>query len=364
MGYAARMLEARFWSARFSKLAALTLSLLGCASRESVGSSAVGLVGAGVVNNPANKSLRFDILKFGLARFCHEMTRGGVPLRLSDDEPVLGRFFAASCQSQTIDEEQRKSFIVRYSGHGYAWTNVTGRVGFTTEGLVEYAPDFQMQDEAMYVYFLPRLVDPGTFQVTLVESDLARAGMSVARLDPAELGRHIVESQLRRGFTVIRYDTSGATDFGLGLVPKGERPFKPFIVKNSDKLSLANDRTEVQIGQQDYIGGFEVEDDGEALFLTLLVEGAAAVDVAVVPKFGAEQMIDAYVQNAGPQSLTAPARFIDKVPTGSLWQRAVAVPEGVYYVVADHSAALGATAPDASDGAAKIDYLIQLGDAP
>jgi hypothetical protein len=357
------MRKARFWPPRSCEFVAMAILLVGCPSRESVGTSAVGFVGAGVVNNPGNKSLRFDILKFGLERFCHEMTRGGAPLRLNDDEPVLGRFFAASCQSQTIDEEERKSFIVRYSGRGYAWTNVTGRVGFTTEGLVEYAPDFQMHDEAMYVYFLPRLVDPGTFRVTLVENDLARAGMSIARVDPAELGRRIVESQLRRGFTVIRYDASGETDFGLGLVPKGQKPFKPFIVKNSDKRGLANDRTEVQNGQQDYIGGFEVEDDGQALFLTLLVDGAAAVDVSLLPKFGAEQMIDAYVQNAGPRNLAAPARFTDRVAAGALWQRAVEVPAGVYYVVADHSSVLGATAPDAADGAAKVDYLIQLGDA-
>jgi hypothetical protein len=40
-----------------------------------------------------NKSLRFDMLKFGLDSFCHEMLKGGAPLKMADDEPVIGRFF-------------------------------------------------------------------------------------------------------------------------------------------------------------------------------------------------------------------------------------------------------------------------------
>src|SRR5262245_19528683 len=128
---------------------ALVLSFigLGCPSRESMGTRTVAVLGAGVVNNPGNKSLRFDMLKYGLERFCEEMRRGNAPLRLRDDEPVIGRFFADSCQSQVVDDEQRKSFVVQYQGRGYAWTNLTGRIGFTVQGLVEYAPDFQLHGD-------------------------------------------------------------------------------------------------------------------------------------------------------------------------------------------------------------------------
>src|SRR5262245_29023744 len=72
----------------------LSALLLGaCGNQESLGVSALSVVSAGVVNDPANKSLRFDLLKFGLERFCVEMQRRGAPLKLSDSEPVLGRFF-------------------------------------------------------------------------------------------------------------------------------------------------------------------------------------------------------------------------------------------------------------------------------
>src|SRR5688572_17032416 len=96
---------------RILAVAAFTLAAgsLGCPKSETLGASAVTILGSGVVNNPSNKSLRFDILKFGLERFCFEMLRRGAPLKMADDQPVIGRFFAESCTSQVIDDESRKS---------------------------------------------------------------------------------------------------------------------------------------------------------------------------------------------------------------------------------------------------------------
>src|SRR6478752_367397 len=107
----------RFFAAASSGAALGLLSALGaqatltsCAA--GVGSSAVRVLGAGVMNDPSNKSLRFDILKFGLDTFCSEMLKGGAPLKFGDDEPVVGRFFAESCDSQVLDDEAHKSFVV------------------------------------------------------------------------------------------------------------------------------------------------------------------------------------------------------------------------------------------------------------
>ena len=52
---------------------------------------------------------------------------------------------------------------------------------------------------------------------------------------------------------------------------------------------------------------------------------------------------------------------------GGLWQRFVNVEPGRYYLVIDNSAKLGKTAPDTSakdDAAAKVDYLVLVGDRP
>jgi hypothetical protein len=355
--------------ARFARLAPLSLaglSLLTSCSSESLGSRAVSVLGAGVINDPANKTLRFDILKFGLDTFCGEMLKGGAPLKFGDDEPVVGRFFAESCDSQVLDDEAHKSFVVQYTGKGYAWTNVTQRIGFSSRGVIEYATDFQLQDGAMYVYFRPRLIDGAGFQTTLVESALAQGGMAIAGVNPNDLGKHIVDSQLRRGFTVIRRDSSGSTDFALGLVPVGEQPLKPFEVKRTDKQILANERTEVHVGQQDYVGAFEVSDSNQALYLTVAIDGTPNADLLVVPKPVGDTLLDTYLHHAGGASLATQALLDDTATqSGGLWRRFVNLDPGRYYLVLDNSAQLGKTAPDTSakdDAAVKVDYLFLLGD--
>ena len=129
-------------SVGWALLALVSGASFGCASRESMGQRSLTILGAGVVNDPKNRSLRFDLLKFGLEQFCAEMSARGLALKMSDDEPVMGRFYATACNTQTLDEETRKSFVVQYAGSGFASSPQGGRVGFTTTGLVEYAPDF------------------------------------------------------------------------------------------------------------------------------------------------------------------------------------------------------------------------------
>jgi hypothetical protein len=354
---------------RFRTLAALLLGSLattGCPSKETLGASAIAVLGPGIVNNPKNKSLRFDILKFGLEQFCSEMTRRGTPLRLSDDQPVLGRFFAQGCQSQVIDDDRRQALVVQYNGEGFAWTNLTGRIGFKSAGILEYAPDFQMHEGAMYIYFRPRNVGATSFEMLSVESAAAKGGMAALGVDPNQLGKQIVTGQLERGFTVIRYGDDGETDFGLGLVPVGERPFRPFRIA-SDKRTLANDRTEVHAGQQDYVGGLEVTEDDQALYITMALDGSAAVDVFLVAQPVGAPMIERYVREPAPAQLAGPTLLAEPLVAGRDWKRYVHAPKGRYWLVVDHTPAIGPTAPPnaaGDDRAARVDYAVQVGDAP
>ena len=72
--------------------------------------------------------------------------------------------------------------------------------------------------------------------------------------------------------------------------------------------------------------------------------------------------------NAGGASLSSPALLDDTgSQAGGLWQRFVNVEPGRYYLVIDNSAKLGKSAPDTSakdDAAAKVDYLVLVGDRP
>lgn len=342
----------------------LALALGACGSRESIGDSSLRVLGAGVVNDPENKSLRFDILKFGLDRFCEEMLKTGTPLKLSDSEPVLGRFFADSCQSQVIDDETRKSFVLQYTGKGYAWTNVTGKMGFTSRGLVEYAPDFQLSDGALYVYFRPKAVDAAAFQLTSVDSGLVGVAAAAATVNPDELGRHVVDSQLKRGFTVIRYGSDGRTDFGLGFVAKGQKPFKPFEITTETKRILSNERTEVHLQTQDFVGPLSVTETGEALYVTLEVDGAPSVDYQIVPKALGDAMLDRFVRAAGPCPTLGPPLFEGTAEQGTRTHQPVPVPVGQYFLVLDNSSVLGRSQPPigaAGDHAARVDYAVMVG---
>lgn len=343
----------------------LLAALASCGSKEGFGLGAIDVLSAGVVNDPANKTLRFDLLRFGLSKFCQEMQKRGVPLKVADAQPVVGRFFATSCQSQVF-EDSRQSLVVRFAGRGYTWTNVTGRVGFETEGLVEYAPDFRMHNGAMYIYFQPQNVRESRFRTTLVESTLARAAGGLTGVNPNQMGLQIMDAQLKRGFTVIRYGGSGQMDFAMGLLPEGQTPSRPFQVQHVTHLMLENDRTEIQPGQQDYIGGFKIESEDEALYLTLKLEGAAAVDVLVVPKAAGDGMLARYTAAGGP-SIVQGAPLSEPLLTGQAWQRYVALAPGTYFLVIDHSAFLGRVAPQPrllDTGTARVDYLIQRGARP
>lgn len=333
-----------------------------CGNRETLGVSAMSVVSAGVLNDPANKTLRFELLTYGMDRFCVEMRRRGAPLKLADHEPVLGRFFADGCSSQIIDGAGRQSVVVRFSGTGYGHTPLTGRLGFRSDGLVEYAADFQLSAGSMYIYFRPRSVGQATFEPLLIESALVRAGLGAAGVDARAIGKDIIERQLARGFTVIRKSETGEVEFSPGLIPLGERPFRPYNVVRSDKITLDNDRTEVHAGQQDYIGGVQVAEHDRRLYLHLSIDGAPAVDVFLLPEAAGQSMVQTYVIRPGPAQLPSPPALDMSVSAGQPAQLALDVPAGRYFLVFDHSAEVGRSAPAQGQQAAKIDYLVQVGE--
>ena len=349
---------------RRSAAAALVCGLVsqGCGGREALGVSAMSVVSAGVLNDPSNKTLRFDLLTYGMDRFCVEMLRRGAKLVLSDRDPVLGRFFADGCSAQVLDGAERQSVVIRFSGKGYAYTNLTGRLGFTSTGLVEYGADFQLADDSMYIYFQPRSVGQVAFSPLLIESALAQTGLGVSGVDPREMGKDIVERQLARGFTVIRRSDTGEVEYCPGLVPLGQHPFKPYQVKGSSKLTLDNDRTEVFPGQQDYVGGVHVTDTEQRLFLNVALDGAPVADLFVVAAVDAQSMLHSYVSRAGSAPLARGPLLEAQVEARAPLQLQLDLPPGDYFLLFDHSSSVGRSAPGPGQQAARLDYLAQLGE--
>ena len=340
----------------------LGLVCAGCQVDAKTGKDAASIIGRGVVNNPSNKSLRFDMLKFGLRQFCEELLHNGTPLRLADGQPVMGRFFGSHCEAKSIDNLEQSSIFVQFGGEGYAWTAGTGRMGFRAQGLLELAPDFRIYQDALYVYFRPIQVDTSDFELLMTEKVIAQAAAGIMGLNEKELGKAIISAQLGRGFTAIRYDADGNTDFALGLVDEGQAPFRHYRVLSSPRRTAASGRTEFFPGQMDFIGKIHV-DEHQEIVVTLQVEGTEQIDFALLREESAEPYLQRYLTQPGTPRLSVVPSFVATAHEGTPTRAAVAVPKGHYYLVLDHSTAVGATAPEVSALPARVDYLVQTGSA-
>lgn len=345
----------------------LLASLIGCAGlAQSSGPSALAIM-PGVINRADNKSLRFAMLKYGLETFCQEMTKRGAPLKLSDDQPSIGRFFPQRCDTRLVDDETTRSFLVQFFGSGYAWTNVTKRLGFDAAGVVEYDPDFLLDGSTMYLYFRTKHIAATSFQAGMIENPAANLALVMAPGGFAEkFGRQVVAEELTRGFTVIRKD-DGTVDFGLGIVDKGKEPFHPYQIKDSKRATLANERIEVHSGQREFLGPFEVDSQGRALFFTAGVDGAEAVDLFVVPKDAGDQWLSLYIHQQGTTPPTYQPLMSDVAAAVTPYRKALPVAKGRYYFVVDNTPTAGRVAPPQKafdDRAALVNYAVQVGDAP
>jgi hypothetical protein len=335
------------------------LSFLGA----SCGQSALGIL-PGVVNDPGNLSLRRAIFTYASEKLCGEMLRRSLPLKLREGDPAVGRFYPTSCLAQTLANNH---LFIQFGGYGYAWTNLTKRVGFDASGAVEYDHDFLMDGSTMYVYFRQRSTTAAQFTPRVIEQPGAMtiAGGALGQ-GAGSIGEGIMKSELARGFTVIR-ESDGEAAFGLGVVEKGQRPRSPYDSSTSGRRILANERIEVHQNQRDYAGPFEVPDEGMALSFTVSVDGAPGMDVLVVPRGTGDTWLNGYTTQAAPAPPPAPPAMDESVVAGAIWRRTLALPRGLYYVVFDNTAAAGRTQPTNyafDDRAGLVSYAIELGDAP
>src|SRR5260370_26893455 len=126
---------------------------------------------AGPINDPSNRTLRRSIMQFGLGQFCEQMIRRSAPLKLMPDAPVIGRFFPQHCAQRVLDNGD---LWTQFDGFGYAWTNLSKKVTFTSAATIQYNQDFKCADDnSIYAYFDSRTVSPPDFRVTQIEQPVA-----------------------------------------------------------------------------------------------------------------------------------------------------------------------------------------------
>lgn len=340
----------------------------------------------GVLNDPSNRTLRREILAFGTGSLCKELMKRSAPLKLLDDDPTIGRFYPRQCNIETLENGD---LYVQFSGTGYAWSNLTKRIGFNANAAIEYDQDFKLDGSTMYIYFRPRATTAKRFELIMTEASLLPGLPVLPGGSPQgftnQIGEGLLAHELGRGFTVIR-ESDGTASFSLGLLAPGEKPAEPYVRTQDNRLLHMNERLEIHQGQRDFAGPFEVPDSGQALFLTMVVEGAPSVDVLVYHRAVGDQWLATYIGSAqagpppGPALMdevlgAAPAPpptqagFMPNMPPlqPTPWRRMVRLQKGAYYVVIDNTKTAGRSSPPEvalDDRAALVSLAVELGSAP
>jgi hypothetical protein len=291
------------------------------------------------------------------------MTTRNAPLKLAPDAPVIGRFFPQHCTQQVLDNGD---LWVQFDGFGYAWTNLSKKVTFTSGATIQYNQDFKCADDnSIYAYFDTRNVSPPNFRVAQIEQPVANLVQNWIAPFAETFGQQMVSGQLTQGFTVIQ-EAGGSQDFTVGHLPLGQRPPHPYDMHGSSRVAYESLRTEVHYNERDFIGPITVDDTGRHFRRCTSTECRRRH--CSRPRWKGRRCSSATSTGRGP--LTHPPRFADIVQAGVEYQRAVPLPAGLYYVVIDNTSAAGQAAPPAplfgvvGDTAAVVNYAIQLGDAP
>jgi hypothetical protein len=326
---------------------------------------------AGVLNN--NPDLRWFVFsRFGASRVCPELLKTSVPVHLQDRGPTTGRFFPTSCNVAV--DGQRHVIVVSLAGTGYGYMPPAKRVGFSVTAAVEYRPDFVIVGDDMYLHArVNRIVDGPHFQTGYIENPVLDVVGNVPPFGGIAnlLGNQAVTNTLTQGFTVIHNDHGD--DFSLGLLFPPQRPAHPFMIAPNQRFTFANETTDVQPAERDFLGPFEIPASGKSLLFSTTVQGAP-VNMVVMSRQVGDAWRDMYqTGKAGPPP--GPTLYVNQILPGQPDTRRYNLPPGQYYVVIDNvppNVSTG-TFPGllnplnplglAADGAlSRVSYVAQLGD--
>jgi hypothetical protein len=344
-------------------LALLALSVLATLAVGGVGCGPPYCTFRGTINAPSSLSMRKSMLRKGMGDFCKHMLERNAPLRLAPESPVIGRFYPQQCVAPEGDD-----LNVTFSGFGYGYTNVSKKTTFTASAAALYRYDFLVTEGErcdVYAYFRTSRLDSSNFAVHRIEGQAANLLNQFTSMGES-MGKQLVGKKLGEGFTVIHYTETNSDDFGLGIIPLGQKPFHPYQVHGKDRITYENERTEVHQNQRDFVGPINVEDSGRSLFVTAQMDGAPAIDLLIMRKPEGDASLQLYYEYAQSGQLAAPPIAGEILQQGIEVKRAVPVPPGMYYVVFDNTPTAGQVAPPVNaldDRAAVVNYLIQIGDA-
>jgi len=321
----------------------------------------------GVVN--LSPELRWWLFaNFGAQKICPEMLKRSMALGLQDRSPKIGRFFPMGCNYNVDNSAQ--TVTVHVTGTGYGYMYPAKRVGFQITTSVEYRSDFQIAGDDAYVWAkLYRIVQGPNFQLGYVENPVIDIAANLPPFGSIAnfFGDQVVKGELTRGFTVVHNMDTETNAFTIGIIFPPMKPYQPFNLSASDRLTYANETVDIHANERDYLGPFEIASQGQALFLMFNVVGPP-VDIMVVDKRTGDVWRDAY--QTGKPLGPPPGPVLAGAPLypGTTDNRRYPLSQGLYYVVVDNTSTAGTMAPPVSilnplgDAVARVSYTAQLGE--
>jgi hypothetical protein len=281
---------------------------------------------------------------------------------------VVGRLFPSACQRRI--DEQRRTVSLDFTGTGYAWTPIAGRVGFSAHAGVEYRADFSLQEDAMYVWArTERLLFPPEFRVGSIENrivDWAQNQSPVGYLTNT-FGAQVASSQLMNGFTVVRSEEGDA--FALGILMPPERPRQPFKSGGDGRVLVDADTVEVRVEQVDFLGPIVIEDSGQSLFFRYRLNGPAA-EALLWSRADADAWREQLQAGAALGPPPAPAAVAFPLSVGAAQEQRVPLPPGQYVLVVDNSSRVGRVNPPWNPlnavgvNPVLLSYRLEVGETP
>jgi hypothetical protein len=293
--------------------------------------------GCGCINSAVNSSdsARWWLFSnFGAQKICPEMKKRGVPLKMSALGPqTVGRFFPQECQVSV--DEAHHTIAVQASGTGYVMLPLTRRVGFFCGIQVEYRPDFRLTDDGLYVWGqFNRVLAPPDLRILGVENPLVNLATRTPVGDVATLlGQGVVESEVGRGFTVVRQDDGD--DFTLGHLEPPAKPPRAFKT-GKNRTMLATDSVQIAPASREYLGPLDVNENSSALYFHSRLAGQGLV-FAVVERATGDYWRGSYQAGQPLGPAPGPTVTFGNIMPGEGEQK-IAVPKGQYYLVVENQA--------------------------
>lgn len=315
--------------------------------------AAVGCPCSGVVND--SPDLRWWLFSnFGASKICPEMLKRGIPLKLQQTgNASVGRFFPSQCNVQVDDSRKVMSMLV--AGTGYVTLPVTRRIGFSVQMGIEYAPDFRLESDDIYVWGkFNRFTQQPSLNILGVENPIVNLAYNTPLGSVASvIGNGLVSSQIGQGFTVVRQDDGD--DFTIGHLDPPAKPQRQFKA-GKDHQVLASDLANVSAASREYLGPFTVEEDNVSLFFHATVTGPAPLTYNIAERSVGEAWRNTYT-SAGPLG-PPPGNLIQRGPLTADTKLAFPLPQGVYYIVVENAT----PAPLVGDVASQVSYSVEIGD--